>query len=93
MAGWWKGRHLDSGSLLFWIIASSAWCISASARLSATFDEPIHIRLGLESWRKGSYKSLLDLGIMPLPCHAATNDLWSQRAARTTAEPASRTVA
>jgi hypothetical protein len=67
MAGWSKGRLLESGWLLFWIIASSAWCISASARLGATFDEPTYIRLGLESWRTGSYKSLLELGIMPLP--------------------------
>ncbi|HTU18607.1 MAG TPA: hypothetical protein VMG10_11150 [Gemmataceae bacterium] len=67
MADRWKRRLLESGWLLFWIIASSAWCISASARLSATFDEPTYIRLGLESWRTGSYKSLLDLGTMPLP--------------------------
>ncbi len=94
MAGGWKGRLLESGWLLFWIIASSAWCISASARLSATFDEPIYIRLGLESWRTGSYKSLLDLGIMPLPPRVQTLPLhlwerWSGEtlAARTSTFP------
>jgi hypothetical protein len=65
--GWCKGRLEESGWLLFWLIASSAWCVSASARLSATFDEPTYISLGLESWRTGSYKPLLDLGTMPLP--------------------------
>ena len=71
-ANWWKGRLLESGWLLFWIIASSAWCVSASARLGATFDEPTYIQLGLESWRTGSYKSLLDLGTMPLPPRVLT---------------------
>ncbi|HEY7329722.1 MAG TPA: hypothetical protein VH592_18960 [Gemmataceae bacterium] len=67
MTGWFKGRLLEGGWLLFWIIASSIWCVSASARLSATFDEPTYISLGLESWRTGSYKPLIDLGTMPLP--------------------------
>jgi hypothetical protein len=68
----WKGRLLESGWLLFWIIASTAWCVSASTRLSATFDEPTYIRLGLESWWTGSYKGLLDLGTMPLPPRVQT---------------------
>jgi hypothetical protein len=72
MASWCKGRLLESGWLLFWIIASSVWCVSASARLSATFDEPTYISLGLESWRTGSYKPLLDLGTMPLPPQVQT---------------------
>jgi hypothetical protein len=67
MTGWFKGRFLEVGWLLFWIIASSVWCVSASAHLSATFDEPTYITLGLESWRTGSYKPLIDLGTMPLP--------------------------
>lgn len=62
-----KTRLLDGGWLLFWIVASSAWCVSASARLSATFDEPTYVAFGLESWRTGSHKSLIDLGTMPLP--------------------------
>jgi len=70
--GWCKGRLLEGGWLLFGIIASSVWCVSASARLSATFDEPTYIRLGLESWRTHSYKPLLDLGTMPLPSQVQT---------------------
>lgn len=72
MRGWYKGRLLECGWLLFWIIASSAWCVSASAHLSATFDEPTYITLGLESWQTGSYKPLLDLGTMPLPPQVQT---------------------
>jgi hypothetical protein len=67
-----KGRLLEGGWLLFWIIASSAWCVSASAHLGATFDEPTYVTLGLESWRSGSSKGLLDLGTMPLPPHVQT---------------------
>ncbi|HEY7425866.1 MAG TPA: hypothetical protein VH682_16670 [Gemmataceae bacterium] len=67
-----KGRLLEGGWLLFWIIASSAWCVSASAHLGATFDEPTYVTLGLESWRTGSSKGLLDLGTMPLPPHVQT---------------------
>jgi hypothetical protein len=67
-----NGRLWEAAWLLFWMIASSAWCVSASARLSATFDEPTYLSLGLESWRTGSSKSLLDLGTMPLPPHLQT---------------------
>ncbi len=68
----WKGKLLEGGWLLFWIIASSLWCVSASAHLSATFDEPTYITFGLESWRTGSYKRLIDLGTMPLPPQVQT---------------------
>lgn len=67
MPSWCKGRLLEGGWLLVGILASSLWCVTASGRLSATFDEPTYITLGLESWRTGSYKALLDLGTMPLP--------------------------
>ncbi len=72
MAGWSKSRLLEGTWLLFWIVASSAWCVSASARLGATFDEPTYLNLGLENWRSGSSKRLLDLGTMPLPAHVQT---------------------
>lgn len=67
MAGASKERLWEGGWLLVCIIASSIWCVTASGRLSATFDEPTYITLGVESWRTGSYKRLLDLGTMPLP--------------------------
>jgi hypothetical protein len=74
--GRWKGSLFDAVWLLFWIVASSIWCISASARLGATFDEPTYINLGLEGWRTGSYKPLIDLGTMPLPATAQTLPLY-----------------
>jgi hypothetical protein len=67
-----KGRLLDAIWIALCIAASSAWCISASANLGATFDEPTYIALGLESWQTGSSKRLLDLGTMPLPPHVQT---------------------
>jgi hypothetical protein len=72
MTSRFKEGLLESVLLLFWIIASSAWCVSASARLSATFDEPTYINLGMESWRTGSFKPLLDLGTLPLPSMVQT---------------------
>jgi hypothetical protein len=74
--GWRKSRLLEGGWLLFCILTSSIWCVSASARLSATFDEPTYVALGLESWRTGSYKPLLDLGTMPLPSQVQTLPLY-----------------
>src|SRR5947209_6155860 len=67
MPFWSRVRLWEAGWLLFWMLASTIWCVSASTRLSATFDEPTYINLGLESWRTGSYKRLIDLGTMPLP--------------------------
>lgn len=76
MADGWKERLPDHAWLLFWIVVSSVWCVSASSRLSATFDEPTYVKFGLESWRTGSYKSLLDLGTMPLPPRVQTLPLY-----------------
>src|SRR4051794_39767593 len=72
MAGLGKSRLVDAVWLLFWMVASSVGCVSAAARLSATFDEPTYINCGLESWHTGSSKLLLDLGTMPLPPHVQT---------------------
>lgn len=61
---------------LAWALASSAWCLTAANQLSATFDEPIYITRGLESWRSGSHAGLLQLGTMPLPADLATLPLY-----------------
>jgi hypothetical protein len=71
-----RRRLLDGAWLVFCIAASSVWCVSASARLGATFDEPTYVRLGLESWRAGTSRRLLDLGTMPLPVHSHTLPLY-----------------
>lgn len=55
---------------------SSLWCLSAGRELGATFDEPIYIERGLESWRNGSHCSLLVLGTMPLPADWDTLPLY-----------------
>jgi hypothetical protein len=65
-------RIFDWLWLLFWGIASSAWCVTAAGQLSATFDEPLYVRLGLDGWRTGSHGALLRLGTMPLPVDVQT---------------------
>jgi hypothetical protein len=65
---------------LLWALASSAWCVTAAARLSATFDEPLYVSLGLEHWRTGSYAGLMRVGTMPLPVDVETwpLSLWER---------------
>lgn len=57
-------------------ILSSLWCVTAAGQLSATFDEPIYVRRGLEHWHRGSYQPLMQLGTMPLPVDAQTFPLF-----------------
>ena len=33
---------------------SSAYCVTAAAKLGATFDEPFYVTTGLESWRSAN---------------------------------------
>jgi hypothetical protein len=68
---WW-----DVLWLLCWGLVSSAWCLSAAARLGPTFDEPIYLARGLEHWRTGSAYPLLRLGTMPLPADVQTLPLY-----------------
>jgi hypothetical protein len=58
-------------------IVSSAWCVSASTRLSATFDEPVYLREGLRHWRTGNFSVMKKCGIMPLPVDVCTLPLRS----------------
>ena len=44
-----------------WVLASSAWCLTAAARLGPTFDEPIYVQRGLDGWRTFSHQGLLKL--------------------------------
>ena len=61
---------------LFWAIASSIWCVTAASQLSGTFDEPIYLQRGLEGWRTGSHKGLMQLGTMPLPVDLDTLPIY-----------------
>lgn len=60
-------RLLDRIWLLACLLLASLWCISASPRLGATFDEPNYVANGLKALRCGSYSLLLRQGTMPLP--------------------------
>jgi hypothetical protein len=74
--------------LLFWGVVSSAWCLTASQQLGATFDEPLYLARGLEGWRSGSHAGLLRLGTMPLPIDVQTLPLYIyERATGTLLDP------
>lgn len=66
------GRWLDALWLIAFGAASSVWCLTAAARLGATFDEPLYVKAGLVSWRTGSNKLLMRAGTMPLPIDVQT---------------------
>ena len=74
-----------SGALLdvLWLLVfgglSAWWCLSAAQQLSATFDEPTYLRLGLEHWRTGSARELLELGVMPLAADLQTLPLFVRK--------------
>jgi hypothetical protein len=67
-----RARWADLLWLFLFGLASSAWCLTAAARLGATFDEPLYVKAGLTSWRTGSNKLLMRAGTMPLPIDVQT---------------------
>jgi len=75
-------RLLDTVWLLVCVTASTAWCVTAAGHLSATFDEPLYLRLGLDAWRTGSQRGLLRMGVMPLPANVQTLPLRLAELAR-----------
>jgi len=67
-----SGRWVDVVGLLALGLASSAWCLTASPRLGAVFDEPFYVKAGLTKWRTGSNKMLMRSGVMTLPTDVQT---------------------
>jgi hypothetical protein len=57
---------------LAWGVASSAWCVTAAARLGPTYDEVWYVRAGLQRWRTGCHGHLTHFGTMPLPVDVQT---------------------
>lgn len=53
--------------IALWGLLSTAWIVSASPKLSATFDEPFYLESALKAWRTGSNFELMKAGTMPLP--------------------------
>src|SRR4051812_40102453 len=72
-----KGLVIDTVTVLVCVVLSSAWCVTAADRLGATYDEPFYVASGLESWRTGSFKRMLDTGVMPLPAWVETAPLYA----------------
>ena len=71
-----RTSFLDVLWLLFFGALSAGWCVTAAQALSATFDEPTYLRLGLEHWRSGSSGPLMKLGTMPLAVDLQTLPLF-----------------
>jgi hypothetical protein len=78
---WLSGRWVDLVWLVAFGAASSAWCLTAAAKLGATFDEPLYVKAGLTSWRTGSNKLLMRAGTMTLPIDVQTLPvyLWERQ--------------
>src|SRR5258708_35920986 len=66
---------------LIWLLAcgliSSLWCVTAAHHLSATFDEPGYLRMGLDHWRTGDGAPMKWAGTMPLPLDICTLPLYA----------------
>ena len=75
-AGFVPAVWFDAAWFLVCAAVSSAWCLTAAAQLSATFDEPTYVQCGLERWRSGSTAGLMRLGTMPLPVDVETLPLY-----------------
>jgi len=57
-------------------LASSSWCLSASAKLGPTFDETYYVMIGLDNWRTGSPNQAMSAGVMPLPTDVQTLPIY-----------------
>jgi hypothetical protein len=68
-------RRFDVLWFLFWVLASTAWCITAALALGVTFDERFYITYGLGWWR-GEYLRVLVAGTMPLSTDVQTLPLY-----------------
>lgn len=71
-----RGPALDVAVLLVAGALSAWYCLATGRALSATFDEPVYLREGLELWRTGKVGELMSLGTMPLPLQLQTLPLF-----------------
>ncbi len=67
---------LDRTWLITCLLFATFWSVTASTKLSATFDEPNYVSNGLEGWRSGSYELLMRQGTMPLPVDVISLPLY-----------------
>jgi len=71
-----RGKSARGWDLLWfcaWALVSTTWCVTAAIQLGPTFDEPVHLDLGLRYWRDGNHRDLVaGGGTMPLPVDVFT---------------------
>src|SRR5580765_5233074 len=75
-----RSPFFKGGGAAWWLtcaLASSLWCLTSAARSSATFDEPLYVKIGLEAWRSDSHAPLMRWGTMPLPADVQTLPLYA----------------
>ena len=51
---------------------STVWIVTAARQLSGTYDETAYLKCGLDRWRTGSFRTLRQMGTMPLPVDVCT---------------------
>ena len=71
------GRLGNTLWFLTWALASSLWCVTAARELGPTYDEPVHLDLGMRYWRAGNHRDLVaGGGTMPLPVDVFTLPIY-----------------
>ncbi len=68
-------RRFDVLWFVFWVLASTAWCIAAALAVGVTYDERFYIKYGLGWWR-GDMLRVLVAGTMPLSTDVQTLPLY-----------------
>ncbi len=63
---------IDAGWFMLLVIWSAVWCLSAATHLGPTYDEPLHLGAGLETWRSGVPARISTQGNMILPVAVVT---------------------
>src|SRR5262245_12531231 len=70
---------IDALWLVVLVVWSASYCLTASARTGATFDEPFYLRAGIHDWYYGAPLLTAINGVMPLPIFASTLPIFAEQ--------------
>ena len=76
MEGFVSKKYLPVFLSILLVCTTTLWIIGSSIQLSATFDEPVYLKCGLDCWQNHTHKPLMRLGTMPLPVDFETFPLY-----------------